>query len=332
MQHNSKTNLLQDETRFISLDMGGTFLKVGILATPGHLLHETQISSQAFQAGETLASRLAELCLELAHRWGPISGMALGVPGLLEWPHGILRQSPHFPQWKDIPLQAQLSARLPFRVRLENDANKAALGEAYLGAGRDWPDFIMLTLGTGVGGAIVIHRQIFHGPLGFAGEFGHMTLERHGKAGALGIPGTLETLTSLSGLHLQCQEKEDCSLIDPWDVQSPHLPEELFRWAQQGNETAQKIWEDFGQALACGISNLAHILGIFRFIVGGGLSGAWEAFAPACFAELPRRLYEHTAKLVDIRRAQLGNQAGLFGAIPMLSAFKGEVSEFEAKP
>ena len=311
--------------------MGGTFLKVGILATPGHLLYETQVPSHSFQTLESLPAQLTELCMELAQSWGPISGAALGVPGLLQWPEGILRQSPHFPQWKDIPLQAQLSSRLPFPVRLENDANKAALGEAYLGAGRNWPDFIMLTLGTGVGGAIVVNHRIFHGPLGFAGEFGHMTLERHGKAGALGIPGTLETLTSLSGLRLQCQENEAHSLITPWDIHSPHLPEELFRWAQQGNEIAQKIWEDFGQALACGISNLAHSLGIFRFVIGGGLSGAWEAFAPACFAELPRRLYTYTAQLMEIRRAQLGNQAGLFGAIPMFASLENKLIDSKAE-
>jgi len=310
---------------FLSVDLGGTTVKLGALDASGKVLTSHSLSSQLVQGPDQLVQVLSQECKNIQDRpelvGQRLKGLALGIPGLVQYPEGVVHQSPHFPQWKKIFLKNELENRLPFPVYMENDANKAALGEAWFGAGKNWSDFIMLTLGTGVGGGIIVDRKIFHGSMGFAGEVGHMVIDRFGPPGALGIRGTLETLTSLSGLRdrwdeikKQTQDPE----IDGLDGQSPRLPEELRELALKGNQAARKIWKDFGSALACGIGSLANCLGIFNFILGGGLAGAWDVFSESCREELPKRMYPITAKRVRIERAQLGNEAGLVGAIPMI--------------
>jgi glucokinase len=236
---------------------------------------------------------------------------------------GCILQSPHFPQWDQFALKKQLTPRLPFPVFVENDANQAALGEAWLGSGKSLKDFVMLTLGTGVGAGIIVDRKIFHGSVGFAGEVGHMVIDMAGLPGALNIRGTLESLASASGLRLQLEDwqKNKISKADPLQNLSPsdpRLPEALARLARENNSAARDLWEQFGRALACGIASLANILGIFDFVLGGGLLGAWDLFYPSFTEELPKRIYRATLGRVQVHRAQLGQDAGLIGGVPLV--------------
>lgn len=274
---------------------------------------------------KTLIAEITRLSEAPGIREKKIMGVSLGVPGLVDFEHGMVRQSPHFPLWKNLSLGAPLQEKFPFKILIENDANQAALGESYAGAGKEWEDFIMLTLGTGIGGGIIYQKKIFHGSHGFAGEVGHMVIDQNGLAGALGIRGTLETEASASGLRLQfrhfleqtdpASRSEAFSRLDP---DSADLPLKLAQLAEGGDKHAKALWEQFGRALACGIASLANAFGIFHFILGGGLLGAWKHFMPACQKELPQRIYAATASLIEIVPASLGERAGLVGAIPLL--------------
>jgi glucokinase len=299
---------------------------MGILNAQGEIIFLNTWSSDQVRQAQDLIRLLTEEFLRLAQDpalpGSAIAGAALGIPGLVDPEQGIVYQSPHFPLWQNIPLGSELKSRLPFPCFIENDANKAALGEAAFGAGKDWRDFIMLTLGTGIGGGIIVGGKIFHGPLGFAGEVGHMVIDMHGLAGALGSRGTLESFASLSGLRLHLAEAQKASPADSailaLNTDSARLPEELAQLAKAGNKTAQGLWEVFGEALACGIASLSHSFGIFRFVIGGGLSGAWELFMKPCLREIPNRVYPFTSKLIQIVPATLGNEAGLMGGLPMI--------------
>lgn len=317
------------EELYLSVDLGGTFLRVGVLGPRGEIHHLKTISSDEVRSPEQFTARLIKEILETHTQWQaqdhPIQGIALGVPGLVDPNNGIIFQSPHFPQWKDLALKAALEKKIPLPLFLENDANKAALGEAWFGAGKSLSDFIMLTLGTGVGGGIVWNKEIFHGSQGLAGEVGHMIIDKDGLPGALGIQGTLETFASLSGLRIQLGVIQSSSAglprTDPIfqvDKENHQMPETLEKLALAGNEYAQELWKKFGTALACGIASLANAFGIFNFILGGGLSEAWKLFFPYLKEELPKRMYSTTVAKVKILRSQLGKDAGLIGAVPMI--------------
>ncbi len=323
------------ETVFLSVDLGGTSLRIAVLRESGEILEQKGLSSDLVRKPEelvaTLTSELGKIPRDLRFSEFKIAGVAMGIPGLVQGNQGTVFESPHFPLWRDFHLKTLLQPKLPFPIFMENDANLAALGEGWLGAGKDWRDFIMLTLGTGVGGGIINEGKIFHGPHGFAGEIGHITIDRHGLAGALGIQGTLESFTSLSGLklqikYLQTEVKKNSQGFD-WDkinLNSPKLPEELAELARKGNHSAQSIWKEFGKNLACGIASLANTLGIFNFIIGGGLAGAWDLFYKPCMEEIPRRIYQTTAKLIIIVPARLGNQAALLGGVALIRQNKNQ--------
>jgi glucokinase len=256
-------------------------------------------------------------------------GLALGIPGLVERSSGKVLQSPHFPKWKDLSLKAVIQSSLPFPVCIDNDANQAALGEAWLGAGCDGADFVMVTLGTGIGGGIIHQGHLFHGPNGFAGEIGHLVIDRNHLPGALGSEGTLESLASQSGLALQLENlRNEGRLQDEalrrLDSRSRDLPRLLAQLAQEGNPAAKELWENFGRALGCGLASLVHTLGIFRFVIGGGLLGAWDFFSDACRDETLRRIYSSTRDRLEIAPALLGNDAGLIGGVRAVRLFLDE--------
>lgn len=314
---------------YLSVDLGGTSLRVGVLNGSGEILKLETINSDEVREPHQLTKRLTNEFLKLEKVWQAegcsIEGAGLGIPGLVDHDQGIIFQSPHFPKWRDFALQAALDESIPFPIYLENDANKAALGEAWFGAGKKLSDFIMLTLGTGVGGGIILDGKIFHGSCGFAGEVGHIVIDKDGLPGALGIQGTLETFASLSGLRIQLGVIQSGShgipRTDPIfkiDKNAPDMPEALERLAQAGNEYAQDLWQKFGEALACGVASLANAFGIFNFVIGGGVAGAWEMFYPHLKEEIPKRMYRTTAAKIQMLHAELGNQAGLIGGIPMV--------------
>jgi len=310
---------------YLSVDIGGTSLRLALIEESGEILLQRNLASDLVRKGEELLTVLAEetrdLVKESKERGGTVSGLALGVPGLVDARRGVVRQSPHFPLWRDLALREPLQELFAFPVVMDNDANHAALGEAWLGAGREWPDFILITLGTGVGGGIILNGQIFRGPSGFAGEVGHIVIDRNGLPGALGSRGTLETLTSQSGLRLQSQKlwesagKETSATILDLDPEASDLPKTLFDLAADGVEAAQNIWKEFGSALGCGIVSLANAFGFLRFVIGGGLSGAWKFFDESCRKEIEGRTYETLAAEIEVVSATLGNDAGLIGGV-----------------
>jgi glucokinase len=312
---------------YLTVDLGGTNLRLAVLDDTGKILRLTGLDSGTVQNSaaliECLALELKKFQKEFAAQDGVVRGAGLGIPGLVDISEGTILQSPHFPQWNNFALKKELAPHLNFPIFVENDANLAALGEAWFGAGKALTHFVMMTLGTGVGAGIVVDRKVFHGSHGFAGEVGHMVIDMEGLPGALNIRGTLETFASASGLRLHLKElqKNKIPKSDPLqklNPNDPHLPEELVRLATAGSPTAKKLWDQFGRALACSIASLANILGIFDFILGGGLMGAWEVFYPPFQEELPKRIYRSTLERIQVHRAQLGNDAGLIGGIPLV--------------
>jgi glucokinase len=239
----------------------------------------------------------------------------------------------------------EIERRLGARVFLENDANAAALGEKWLGAARDVDNMAMLTLGTGIGGAIILNGKLFYGMNGMAGEFGHITIEPNGVPCGCGNHGCAERYASATGVVRMAREAIESGqapgLAKAASSDAEFSAKSIYNLAVQGNEDAQRIFQRFGVALGMLMADLVNVLNLDMFVIGGGVVSAWDAFAPPMFAELRERslvyaatapedplgkkegasaqIAGYTRKKTIITRALLGSDAGLYGAarIPM---------------
>ena len=257
----------------------------------------------------------------------------------------MVRESPNLPGWSDYPVRTEIEKRLGAPVILENDANVAAFGEKWLGAGRHVGDLAMLTLGTGVGGGLVLNGKIWHGMTGMAGEFGHMTVDPEGQQCGCGNRGCLEQYASATAIVRMAREViatgDAAGLAKASSSDLEFSAKEIYNLSIQGDEQARRIFRRVGRALGIALSTMVNGLNLEMYVIGGGVCSAWEAFSPVIFEELRQRamVYAATAptdplhmpsgasgqvepgagRKTIITRALLGSDAGLFGAarLPM---------------
>jgi glucokinase len=277
-------------------------------------------------------------------------GIGVGVPGIIDMQTGLVRESPNLPGWVDYPAGADIGQRLKTMVILENDANVAAFGEQWLGAAKDYADMAMLTLGTGVGGGLVLGGAIWRGANGMAGEFGHTTVEPDGHPCGCGNRGCLEQYASATAVVRMARDAIAGNGVSALARAAHSDPEfsakSIYNLAMQGDEDARRIFRYVGRCLGIVLSSMVNSLNLPIYVIGGGMSSAWETFSPAIFEELRRRslVYAATAPpdpsasnqgasahvkagpghKTIITRALLGSDAGLYGAarLPMIAKAK----------
>ena len=193
----------------IGVDLGGTNLRIAAVSQQGDLMEKVTLGTRVALGKDHVIHEMCDAIRRLAAKYSDtaaLQGIGIGVPGIIDMKTGMLRESPNLPGWAESPVQAQIEGLLGTRVILENDANVAALGEKWLGAARDVDDMAMLTLGTGVGGGIVLQGRIWHGMTGMAGEFGHMTVEPEGPPCGCGNRGCLEQYASATAVVRMAKE------------------------------------------------------------------------------------------------------------------------------
>jgi glucokinase len=234
-----------------------------------------------------------------------LAGVGIGVPGFIEIEKGFIVGSNNLPQFENFPVRDAIEQRLGTRVILENDANAAALGEKWIGAGRDVNELVLLTLGTGIGGGIISEGRILHGFVGMAGELGHMTVYPNGNPCGCGNYGCLEkhaSATAVAGMARMLGLGSDIS------------SEGVYTLAKQGDERAKMIFTAMGTALGIALGNLVNTFNFPLYLLSGGVLPAWDLFAPSMMAEVERRSFTFRKTKTRVEKATLGNQAGLFGA------------------
>lgn len=337
----------------IGVDLGGTNLRIAAVDVDGHLVEKVTLGTKVSLGRDHVLNDMCEAIQHLSGKYENSSGLlgiGIGVPGIIDMETGLLRESPNLPGWADYPVRAEIERRLNTMVILENDANVAAFGEKWLGAAKEYEDMAMLTLGTGVGGGLVMGNKIWHGMNGMAGEFGHTTVEPEGHPCGCGNRGCLEQYASATAIVRMAREaiaeNESCTLARAAHTDAEFSAKTIFNLALQGDEDAKRIYRRVGRALGIVLSTLVNSLNLPMYVVGGGVASGWEAFAPAVFEELRNRcmVYAATAPAdalalgggasshVDpgpgrktiITRALLGSDAGLFGAarLPMVADSK----------
>jgi glucokinase len=317
----------------IGVDLGGTNLRIAAVNEQGSLLEKVTLATRLSLGRDRVLDDMCQAIRALAAKYrgqGTLQGIGIGVPGIIDMRTGMLRESPNLPGWADYPVRGEIEKRLGARVVLENDANCAALGEKWLGAGRDVDDLAMLTLGTGVGGGIVLGGRIWHGMTGMAGEFGHMTIGPDGLPCKCGSRGCLEVYASATAVVRMAREQIELGMA-PGLARvaasgAEFTAETVYRLAAQGDDAAQHIFGQVGSALGIALATMVNGLNLSMYVIGGGLSGAWDAFSPTMFREVRDRSMVYAATAPEssddiqpdgktvITRARLGSDAGLFGA------------------
>lgn len=317
----------------IGVDLGGTNLRIAAVSRDGHLLEKVALNANAARGPNSVINDMCDAIHRVNaqyQREGKFLGVGIGIPGIIDLESGMVRKSANLPGWSDYPVRAEIERRLGARVFLDNDANFAALGEKWLGAGRDVANMAIVTLGTGIGGGIVLDGKIFHGMNGMAGEFGHVPIEREGFPCGCGSHGCAEQYASASAVMRMAREAIVSGLA-PGLAKAASAGSEfnaavVYDLAMQGDENARKIFRSFGKSLGFLLAGLVNSLNLDMFVIGGGVSSAWDAFAPSMFQELRERsliyaatdpgdLRQESAKWKTVlTRALLGSDAGLFGA------------------
>jgi glucokinase len=286
----------------IGVDLGGTNLRIAAVSRDGQLLEKVTLGTKVALGPDHVITEMCDAIQRLSRHYeekGKFLGAGVGIPGIIDLQTGMLRKSANLPGFEDYPVHAEIERRLGTRVVLENDANVAALGEQWLGAARGIANVAVVTLGTGIGGGIVLDGKIFHGMNGMAGEFGHVTVEPEGPPCGCGNRGCAERYASASAIARMVREAiatgEAPALAQAASGDAEFGAKSIYHLAIQGDEDARRIFRTFGRYLGILLAGLVNILNLEMYVLGGGVASAWDAYAPTMFEELRARSLVYSA-------------------------------------
>ena len=306
------------------IDLGGTTAKIGLFTTSGALLEKWEVATDTSNAGEHILENLAAAILGKMNEQGiqpeQVEGVGIGVPGPVLDSSIVPIVCANLGGWGERNVSAQLSGLLNgLKVLVGNDANVAALGEIWMGAAKGAKNAVMVTLGTGVGGGVVVNGKVIDGVHGAGGEIGHITVNRHETATCgCGKHGCLEQYSSATGV-VRCMKK----LLD----ENPDTPcvlrgtefaaKDVFDAARNGDVLAAREVDEMSDTLGMALANIASTVDPEAFLVGGGVARAGDVL----FAPLNKHFQEYAFKScreIPIKQASLGNDAGIYGAVRLI--------------
>ncbi len=281
----------------IGVDIGGTAIKLGRFSATGKVLQTLTVPTPQPANPENVLQAVKRSITQLDPEQ-TVQAIGIGTPGPADATGRTARLAINLKDWVNVPIADWIESHLGKPCTIANDANCAGLGESWLGAGRLLSDFILLTLGTGVGGAIILNHQLFTGPAGAAGELGSMSFNPEGHPCNSGNRGSLEQQLSISAIVRR----------------TGHTPEELGNLAHLGNPNALAFWKTYGRDLGIAAATLIYILTPEAIVIGGGISASSQYFFPAALQEIHDRVNAPSRGSVQLLRAECGNWAGSIGA------------------
>lgn len=294
----------------IGLDLGGTFLKAARVTSDGTIGRRLREPVSGSSADE-LVAQLARAVRTLEED-GPVPAVGLGIPGIVERRDGCARGVPNLPAIEGLPVGTALAERSGRRAFAANDANAAALAESWLGAGRDVESMLLVTLGTGVGGGLVVDGDLFTGLAGYAGEVGHIQVEPDGVRCGCDSWGCIETIAGAPGW---IRRAEAGIARRPSVLAGRTLdPAVIVDAAREGDAVALEVLEDTARALGAGIAAMLNVLNLERVVIGGGVATAGPILLDRIVSEARRRTFPAVFAGCSFRPAALGSDAGVVGA------------------
>jgi glucokinase len=307
----------------IGVDLGGTSIKLGIVSDSGRLIKKVTVRTEAEkgkkQVIENIKSGINELISSIKKSDYKIEGVGIGCPGVVTPGKGIVEDPPNLPGWKKVNIGEIIQKEFKKKVYVDNDANAAAIGELTFGSGKKYKSFIMITLGTGVGGGIVMNKKIYHGDFGAAGEIGHISIDFKGPKCNCGSYGCIE---AYAGNHYlrdivrkQLKKHPDSKM---WKLIENDLskvsPRNIQTAAENGDAFARSVIEELGMHLGSAFASLCNVLDISVFIIGGGIAGFGKPLFDSIKKTIADRVMSPIRPRVRVLPAKLKNDAGVKGA------------------
>ena len=317
----------------VGVDLGGTMIKAALVERDGGIAEEITCLTDAELGPASVLDRIADLVRQLHSRApvGTFMGVGVGAPGAINWERTAVLYPPNLPGWGVVNLRDELCNRLgsTTHVFVENDANLAGLGSAFYSAGRPHDSFIMITLGTGVGGAIIYRNRIFRGTTGAAGEIGHLSIDYEGPMDRHGIAGAIEAYLGQRFLSRHARYRllsQSESLIH--GMAKPDLsditPLMLFRAAERGDQASIDVLAWAGHKLGCALASAINLLDIRKVVVGGGVSAAGSFILEPARHALLSQVMPGSREGVELIQETLGNQVGMLGAARLVFEYLDE--------
>lgn len=320
----------------IGIDLGGTSIKAALVEREKGLIRTTSCPTEAEEGPDHVLNLMADLARSLISQAPDetVEGIGIGSPGAINWERTTVTSPPNLPNWESINVRDALRERLglgDLPVIVENDANVAGLGSAYYGAGRPHDSFIMVTLGTGVGGAIIYRNKIFRGSTGAAGEIGHMTINYEGPLTRFGIAGSIEAyvgqrfLSHYARYRLISRTDSRVHELSEDDDLRDVTPRMLYEAAIDGDEAAREVLAWAGHKLGCLLGSVINLLDIRVIVVGGGVSSAGDLILEPARKSMMEYTIPPLRNGVTLIREQRGNEVGILGAAQL--GFDGDEAQ-----
>ena len=305
----------------IGIDFGGTSVKPGVAAEGKIIEHAERIPTRSHSGAESLLGAIFRAIEELRGRHPEVCAIGAGLPGIIDSVNGVVQELSNVPGWNDVALTKLIEERTGLPAAIDNDANAMTYAEWLFGAGRGGVNVVCVTLGTGVGGGLIIENKLYRGSQLGAGEIGQMTLDPYGVPGHYGNPGALEKYVGNAQIAQRAQalyraagltkSEEECS------------PLALERAADAGDAIARKVWEEVGFNIGITLCDIVWLLNPDRIVIGGGVAKAGEYV----FAPIRKTIRERTMKIfhekLAIVPAALGDDAGIIGSAALAIAKGG---------
>lgn len=308
----------------IGVDLGGTNIVCAIVNYDGKIVSSLKTPTLAERGKEATIKRIIEAIhkniAQSAIAPANIMGIGIGAPGPLDVKRGIINFAPNLPGWRDVPLKKILEDEFNIKVILENDANAAAWGEKCFGAGQGINNLVCFTLGTGIGGGIIIDNKVYHGNNYGAAELGHMTVNKDGPKCNCGNNGCLEAYSSAIGIKNRIRDRikkgvksQFLNLDNIESIESISL-KSIFEAARQGDKLTSTIVEEAISYLGIAIANITNILNPEMVILVGGITNEGDKLLNPIREEVKKRAFYTNYKFLKIVIGELGDNAGVLGA------------------
>jgi glucokinase len=308
----------------LAVDLGGTNLRVAAVDAAGRILHHAKSPTPRSHDGAEIVRLMAEVAGKCRQALDGRLAMAIGaaIPATLDTRAGRVMRAPNLPELDGFELGTAIASELDIPVIIENDATAAGIGENWLGSSSGIQNSICITLGTGVGGGIIINGQPLRGPDGTAGEIGHVCVEPLGVPCGCGSNGCLEQYSSASAVVRMARE----ALPDHPESSLNKCPEltalDVYNAGMAGDLLAKSVFAKMGYYLGILSAGLINVLNPEMIVLGGGLSAGWDLFVEDTREQIARRAFKEPANRAKLVRASLGDDAGIIGAAHLAFSLK----------
>ncbi len=312
--------MAKSEKYTIGVDLGGTSVKIGIVSEKGKISKKISVETKADEGPDTVVGQIKKGINEILNKsQKKISGIGIGAPGVVSIKKGTVENPPNFPGWKKVNLGKLIEKEFGKKVYVENDANAAAIGELIFGVGKKYDSFVMVTLGTGVGGGVIIDNKIYRGEFGAAGEIGHVSIDYNGPKCNCGSTGCIEAHVGnhylVKRIITELPNHPSSKIWELIDNDFESLTPRIIDIAsEQGDLYAQSIVKKMGFYIGCALASVSNLLDISTFIIGGGVSGFGKPLFDSIKETASSRVLEPLRNRVEVHPAKLKNDAGIKGA------------------